>query len=62
MESDLRSESLSAHPRYEPPLVERVISADEIAREVHYAGSIDPSGRGDLGCTGSYDCEGSIGV
>lgn len=49
MESELRSEPLSSHPRYEPPLVERVLTADEIAREVHYAGSIDPSGRGDIG-------------
>ena len=29
-------------PKYDPPQVEEVIGADEIAREVHYAGSINP--------------------
>ncbi len=61
MESELRSEPLSSHPRYEPPLVERVLTADEIAREVHYAGSIDPSGRGDTGSCGSFCSGGSAG-
>jgi hypothetical protein len=49
MESELRSEPLSSQPRYEPPQVERVLTAEEITREVHYAGSIEPSGRGDTG-------------
>ena len=26
------------HSEYEPPQVERVMDADELAREVHYAG------------------------
>jgi hypothetical protein len=26
-------------PAYEPPMVERVIGAEELAREVHYAGA-----------------------
>lgn len=29
-------------PGYDPPQVERVIDADELAREVHYAGDITP--------------------
>jgi hypothetical protein len=28
---------------YDPPQVEQVIGADELAREVHYAGAVDPS-------------------
>ncbi len=28
-------------PRYEAPQVERVMDADELAREVHYAGGAD---------------------
>jgi hypothetical protein len=31
-------------PAYEPPKVEQVIGAEELAREVHYAG-VDISGR-----------------
>jgi hypothetical protein len=30
-------------PEYEPPLVERVMDVDELAREVHYAGGVAPS-------------------
>lgn len=30
------------HPEYEPPQVERVIDAEEISREVHYAGNLPP--------------------
>lgn len=30
-------------PEYDPPRVERVVSRDELAREMHYAGTIDPS-------------------
>lgn len=30
-------------PSYEPPLVEKVMSADELAREVNYAGSVQVS-------------------
>lgn len=59
MESELRSEPSSQ--RYEPPMVERVLTADEIAREVHYAGTLDPSGRGDLSSCGSFECGGSAG-
>jgi hypothetical protein len=29
-------------PEYEPPQVERVMDADELAREVHYAGDAIP--------------------
>jgi hypothetical protein len=36
-------------PEYEPPQVERVMNADEIAREVHYAGSIGISPNGPPG-------------
>jgi len=32
-------------PEYEPPQVERVMEADELAREVHYAGDIVPVSR-----------------
>jgi hypothetical protein len=59
MERELRSGPSS--PPYEPPLVERVLTADEIAREVHYAGLLEPSGRGDLSSCGSYECGGSAG-
>jgi hypothetical protein len=61
MERERRSEPRSSQPRYEPPLVERVLTADEIAREVHYAGSVDPSGRGDTGSCGSFCGGGSAG-
>ena len=30
-------------PEYEPPQVERVMDADELAREVHYAGILPVS-------------------
>jgi hypothetical protein len=30
------------HPEYDPPQVERVIDADDLAREVHYAGRSEP--------------------
>jgi len=30
------------HPEYEPPQVERVMDAEEISREVHYAGTAQP--------------------
>ena len=29
-------------PGYDPPQVERVLDADELEREVHYAGDIPP--------------------
>lgn len=32
-------------PEYEPPQVERVMDADELAREVHYAGISDTVSR-----------------
>jgi hypothetical protein len=32
-------------PEYEPPQVERVMDADELAREVHYAGDFVPVSR-----------------
>jgi hypothetical protein len=32
-------------PGYEPPQVERVMDADELAREVHYAGDFVPVSR-----------------
>jgi len=32
-------------PEYEPPQVERVMDADELAREVHYAGDAIPVSR-----------------
>ena len=38
----------AADPRqseYEPPQVERVMEADELAREVHYAGDFVPVSR-----------------
>jgi hypothetical protein len=30
------------HPEYEPPQIEQVLEADELAREVHYAGDVIP--------------------
>ena len=40
MEDERRNESgeASKRPAYEPPQVEDVLTADELAREVHYAG------------------------
>lgn len=40
MENKARPEPASCpeHPTYDPPKVEKVIGADELAREVHYAG------------------------
>jgi hypothetical protein len=51
MENVTRNEPLPAlkRPEYEPPQVERVMGADEIAREVHYAGSIGISPNGPPG-------------
>ena len=40
MEDERRNESATAskRPAYMPPQVEDVLTADELAREVHYAG------------------------
>lgn len=40
MEDELRDESAPApkRPAYDPPQIEDVMTADELAREVHYAG------------------------
>ena len=40
MEDERRNESppASKRPKYDPPQVEDVLTADELAREVHYAG------------------------
>ncbi|HEU4464504.1 MAG TPA: hypothetical protein VFS53_05620 [Gemmatimonadota bacterium] len=40
MENKARPEPASCpeQPAYDPPKVEKVIGADELAREVHYAG------------------------
>ena len=40
MEDELRDESAPApkRPAYEPPQVEDVLTNEELAREVHYAG------------------------
>jgi hypothetical protein len=35
----------SKQPEYEPPQVESVMDADELAREVHYAGDFIPVSR-----------------
>jgi hypothetical protein len=35
--------SSDERPEYDPPQVERVLSRDELAREMHYAGTTDPS-------------------
>ncbi|MGH7566708.1 MAG: hypothetical protein ACREK2_07755 [Gemmatimonadota bacterium] len=44
MESEARNEPAPdpKHPEYNPPQVERVMDADELAREVHYAGEVIP--------------------
>jgi len=49
MENKARPEPASSpeHPAYDPPTVEQVIGADELAREVHYAGiEVSPGGAG----------------
>ena len=40
MEDERRNESAPAskRPAYEPPQVEEVLTTEELAREVHYAG------------------------
>ena len=42
MENEKRNEHapVPKTPKYDPPQVEEVIGADEIAREVHYAGGV----------------------
>lgn len=47
MENAKRNEPAPAPktPKYDPPQVEEVIGADEIAREVHYAGGVGLSER-----------------
>ena len=44
MENDTRKDSApdSEHPEYDPPRVEQVMDADELVREVHYAGDQVP--------------------
>ena len=44
MENEKRNEPAPAaeSPKYDPPQVEEVIGADEIEREVHYAGTLPP--------------------
>jgi hypothetical protein len=51
MENETRNDPAPApkRPAYDPPQVERVMNADEIAREVHYAGSIGISPNGPPG-------------
>ncbi len=46
MKKDTSSEPASDRKtEYEPPQVERVMDADELAREVHYAGDFIPVSR-----------------
>jgi hypothetical protein len=48
MENELRNERpTTGSPEYEPPLVEQVMTPDELAREVHYAGA--PVSPGQIG-------------
>lgn len=46
MENETRNEAppVARRPEYDPPQVERVMDADELAREVHYAGAVHISG------------------
>ncbi len=40
MEDEARRAPETQHSEYEPPQVERVMVAEELAREVHYAGIV----------------------
>lgn len=42
MENDTRKAPDSKQPEYDPPRVELVMDADELVREVHYAGDQVP--------------------
>ena len=42
MENEPRNQNSSSDPEYEAPHVERVMDADELAREAHYAGEFLP--------------------
>lgn len=44
MENEAREEAAQrGDSEYEPPAIERVMGQEELEREVHYAGVIDPS-------------------
>jgi hypothetical protein len=45
MENETRNDPARTpkRPEYEPPQVEEVLSADDLAREVHYAGVVPVS-------------------
>ena len=47
MDNETRNQPAPAE--YEPPKVEDVISADDQAREVHYAGTVTVSDPGQIG-------------